>query len=75
MIKTKTYTICDRCKKESETKTIGYRIWKYDLCEKCLEDFNKMKLDIEDIEFQHDNIEKKYKFGSYLPTDEEDKNE
>ena len=64
-------TYCDRCKKENKTKEIYWRYFRYDLCEKCEKDFNKMKNELDILQKKFDDITKKYEFGEYLPKDKE----
>lgn len=65
--------ICDRCKKELGNKR-GYQIYRYyqyNLCDDCTDDLVELKKKISVLNDECEMLEKKYKFGDYLP-DEKD---
>jgi hypothetical protein len=74
MLKTKEYYICDRCKKEIDKDKINKRydnMYSYELCDECSIDFDNYKLEIKRLENEYEEYGKLYKFGKYLPKDDE----
>lgn len=73
MEKTKTYYICDKCKKEIKEEEIQrayYVEWYYELCNECFESFKEFNGKAGKIRNKWEKLEKEYQFGYYLPKDE-----
>ena len=69
----KEYYICDRCKKEVSKKDrflTYYGPYCYDLCNECKTMYDEFRKKESILEQNADNLEKKYKFGKYLPRNE-----
>ena len=78
MQKLKEVYYCDRCfeeiPKEKMFSAYDYA-YRYQLCEKCSQIYEKYKSQISLVENKYDNIQKTFKFGKYLPKPKEDVNE
>lgn len=66
------HTYCDRCHKEVETEQISWNMYRYDLCSNCKELLKNMKEEIRIYENKIDEVVERYKFGKYLPKDDEE---
>lgn len=75
MKKVREYHICDRCKKEilkEEINYVFYNQWCYELCDICKEVFELFEIKVNGLKSQWEELEKEYKFGSYLPKEEKE---
>ena len=72
MKKIKEYYICDRCKKEINKPYFvcdGITYCNYELCKDCKETYDKFIEEYQTIQNKFDELNKKYKFGKWLPKD------
>lgn len=80
MLKKKEYRTCDRCFKElDETGHVEicdtHDMYFVDLCDDCYDDYKSYTAEIDDINQKRHEIAKKYKFGPYLPRENEVEND
>lgn len=77
MLKKKEYRVCDRCSKEIDENNGHINFcdvvdcYFYDLCDDCYEEYTKYQAEADDLRKRHEELAKHYKFGKYLPKEEE----
>lgn len=76
MLKRKEYRVCDRCFKELDDNghielcdALDTRF--YDLCDNCYEEYASYRAEMDELLGLRHKIAVKYKFGPYLPKEEE----
>ena len=75
MKKIKEYHICDRCKKEINEEEINLRYdyaGCYELCDDCDYTYIEFNTKVQNLKEKWEELEKKYKFGKYLPKERVD---
>lgn len=76
MKRIKEFYICDRCKKEINKEEIneifdyGYH---YELCKECKDIHVEFDKKVNSLKKKWESLEKLYKFGEYLPRENNDK--
>ena len=75
MRRVKEICACDRCHKEINKDEICYTHYdyaSYELCEECGKIFEEFYAKVQDIQKTYREIEQAYKFGKFIPREDED---
>ena len=75
MRKIREVCFCDRCHKElnkDEIHNVTDWTYRYELCEECAALYKEYDEKIKELDKQIQEVAKEYKFGRYLPREDED---
>lgn len=78
MRKVKEVWYCDRCHvelEENDLHDINDYLYGYELCEDCAKLHKEYKRAIDELDKKIDQISREYKFGRYLPREDENEEE